>query len=158
TRPGKKIVYFTEGFGEAGFQDAQDPKGFASAKLALEQENYEVKSLLLPSVEQVPDDASVVVLAGPTRPITEAAITALEGYLKRGGHLLALVGPRMGGGKLAPFLAGWGVKVGDDIVIDREVRLFEGPRLGVVPLSRTYGAHPITQGFRDFTVFPQTSS
>jgi gliding motility-associatede transport system auxiliary component len=158
TRPGKKLVYFTEGFGEASFQDPQDPKGFASAKLALEQENYEVKPLLLPSVEQVPDDASVVVLAGPTRPLTDAAIAALEAYLKRGGHLLALVGPRIGGGKLGAFLATWGVKVGDDIVIDREVRLFEGPRLGVVPLSRTYGTHPITQGFRDFTVYPQTAS
>jgi ABC-type uncharacterized transport system involved in gliding motility auxiliary subunit len=158
TRPGKKVVYFTEGFGEAGIQDPQDPKGFANAKLALEQENYEVKSLLLPSVEQIPDDASVVVLAGPTRPLTDAAIAALEAYLKRGGRLLALAGPRIGGPKLAPFLAGWGVKVGDDIVIDREVRLFEGPRLGVVPLSRTYGTHPITQGFRDFTAYPQTSS
>ena len=158
TRPGKKVVYFTEGFGEAGIQDPQDPKGFASAKLALEQENYEVKPLLLPSVEQIPDDASVVVLAGPTRPVTDAAIAALEAYLKRGGRLLALVGPRIGGGKLRPFLASWGVKVGDDLVIDREVRLFEGPRLGVVPLSRTYGTHPITQGFRDFTVYPQTSS
>jgi gliding motility-associatede transport system auxiliary component len=158
TRPGKKVVYFTEGFGEAGIQDPQDPKGFANAKLALEQENYEVKSLLLPSVEQIPDDASIVVLAGPTRPLTEAAIAALEAYLKRGGRLLALAGPRIGGPKLAPFLAGWGVKVGDDIVIDREVRLFEGPRLGVVPLSRTYGTHPITQGFRDFTAYPQTSS
>ena len=158
TRPGKKVVYFTEGFGETGIQDPQDPKGFASAKLALEQENYEVKPLLLPSVEQIPDDASVVVLAGPTRPVTDAAIAALEAYLKRGGRLLALVGPRIGGGKLRPFLASWGVKVGDDLVIDREVRLFEGPRLGVVPLSRTYGTHPITQGFRDFTVYPQTSS
>jgi gliding motility-associatede transport system auxiliary component len=158
TRPGKKVVYFTEGFGEAGIQDPQDPKGFANAKLALEQENYEVKSLLLPSVEQIPDDASVVVLAGPTRPLTDAAIAALEASLKRGGRLLALAGPRIGGPKLAPFLAGWGVKVGDDIVIDREVRLFEGPRLGVVPLSRTYGTHPITQGFRDFTAYPQTSS
>jgi ABC-type uncharacterized transport system involved in gliding motility auxiliary subunit len=158
TRTGKKIVYFTEGFGEASLQDPQDPKGFASAKLALEQENYEVKPLLLPSVEQVPDDASVVVLAGPTRPLTEPAITALGAYLRRGGRLLALVGPRIGGEKLAPFLAEWGVKIGGDVIIDREVRLFEGPRLGVVPLSRTYGTHPITQGFRDFTVFPQTSS
>ena len=32
TRPGKKVVYFTEGFGEAGIEDAQDPKGFASAE------------------------------------------------------------------------------------------------------------------------------
>jgi ABC-type uncharacterized transport system involved in gliding motility auxiliary subunit len=161
TRSGKKLIYFTEGFGEPSIQNADDPKGFSEVKLALEQENYEVKPLLLPSVEQVPDDASAVVLAGPTRPLTDPAIAALDAYLKHGGHLLALVGPRPDGKsdeKLAAFLAQWGVKVGNDIVIDREVRLFEGPRLGVVPLSRTYGTHPITQGFKDFTVFPQTSS
>ncbi len=162
TRSGKKVVYFTEGFGEPDVKNADDPKGFSEVKLALEQENYEVKSLLLPSVEQVPDDASAVVLAGPTRPLTEAAIAALDGYLKRGGHLLALVGAGPSGDKgsekLTAFLGGWGVKVGNDIVIDREMRLFEGPRLGVVPLSRTYGTHPVTQGFKDYTVFPQTRS
>jgi ABC-type uncharacterized transport system involved in gliding motility auxiliary subunit len=161
TRSGKKLIYFTEGFGEPSIQNADDPKGFSEVKLALEQENYDVKPLLLPSVEQIPDDASAVVLAGPTRPLTDAAIAALDAYLKRGGHLLALVGPRPDSKpdeKLAAFLAQWGVKLGNDIVIDREVRLFEGPRLGVVPLSRTYGTHPITQGFKDFTVFPQTSS
>jgi ABC-type uncharacterized transport system involved in gliding motility auxiliary subunit len=161
TRSGKKLIYFTEGFGEPSIQNADDPKGFSEVKLALEQENYDVKPLLLPSVEQIPDDASAVVLAGPTRPLTDAAIAALDAYLKRGGHLLALVGPRpdsKADEKLAAFLAQWGVKLGNDIVIDREVRLFEGPRLGVVPLSRTYGTHPITQGFKDFTVFPQTSS
>jgi ABC-type uncharacterized transport system involved in gliding motility auxiliary subunit len=158
TRPGKKVVYFTEGFGEPPLAGPEDPKGFASAKLALEQENYEVKSLLLPSAETVPDDASVVVLAGPTRPLTEGAINALRGYLDRGGRLLVLGNPRGAGDKLGPFLADWGVKMGRNIVIDREVRLFEGPRLGVVPLSRTYGTHPITQGFRDFTIYPQTAS
>jgi ABC-type uncharacterized transport system involved in gliding motility auxiliary subunit len=160
TRSGKKLVYFTEGFGEPSIQNADDPKGFSEAKLALEQENYEVKPLLLPSVEQVPDDASAVVLAGPTRPLTEAAIAALDAYLKRGGRLLALVGSGAdrSGDKLAGLFAEWGVKLGSDVVIDREVRLFEGPRLGVVPLSRTYGVHPITQGFRDFTVYPQTRS
>ena len=158
TRPGKKVVYFTEGFGEAGIQDPQDPKGFAGVKLSLEQENYEVKPLLLPSAEQIPDDASVVVLAGPTRPLTDAAIAALKAYLERGGRLLALIGPRTSDERLGPFLAGWGVKLGSNIVIDREVRLFAGPRLGVVPLSRSYGTHPITQGFRDFTIYPQTRS
>lgn len=154
----KKIVYFTEGFGELGFQEQQDPKGYSGAKLALEQENYEVKPLLLPSVETVPEDASVVVMAGPTRPLTDAAIAALDGYLRRGGHLLVMIGPRQGGDKLIALLAEWGARVGGNIVIDREVRMFEGPRLGVVPLVKTYGQHPITQAFRDFTVFPQTSS
>lgn len=155
-RSTKKVVYFTEGFGEAPTDAPDDPKGFSGAKLGLEQENYDVKTLLLPSVEQVPEDASVVVIAGPTRPLTPPAIAALDGYLRRGGRLLAMVGPRQGGDALVGLLGQWGAKVGSDIVVDTEVRLFEGPRLGVVPLSRTYGQHPITQSFKDFTVFPQT--
>ena len=158
SRSGRKVVYFTEGFGEPSLQNPEDPKGFSSAKLALEQENYEVRPLVLPTVEAIPDDASAVVLAGPTRPLTDAAVGALDKYLERGGRLLAMVGPGQGGQKLREMLARWGVQVGTDIVLDRELRLFEGPRLGVVPLARTYGQHPITQGFRDFTMYPQTSS
>lgn len=154
----KKLVYFTEGFGEASIQDEQDPKGYAALKLALEQENYEVKPLVLPSAEKIPDDATAVVIGGPDRPLTDAAIAALEEYLKRGGRLFAMVGAREGDAKLSAFLANWGVKLGDNVVIDREVRLFEGPRLGVIPMTKTYGTHPITQNFRDYTVYPQTRS
>ncbi len=156
SRAGKKIVYFTEGFGEPSIQDQQDPRGFSEAKLRLEQENYEVKPLLLPSVEQIPEDADAVVLAGPTRPLTDTATAALDAYLKRGGHLFVMLGPRNDGERIGKLLADWGARLGNDIVIDREVRLLEGPRLGVVPITKTYGAHPITEGFRDFTIFPQT--
>ena len=72
------------------------------------------------------------------------------------GTLLALVGPRGGDAKLSEMLARWGAKLGNDLVIDREVRLFEGPRLGVIPITKTYGEHPITNNFKDYTVYPQT--
>src|SRR2546430_1716387 len=152
----KKAVYFAEGDGEADIADQQEPKGYAGAKLALEQENYEVKPLVLPAAESIPDDASALVLAGPARPLDEHEVQALDAYLKRGGHLLALVGPREGGDRLNGFLADWGVKVGNDIVIDRELRLFAGPSMGITPITKTYGAHPITQNFRDYTQYPQT--
>jgi len=41
-------------------------------------------------------------------------------------------------------------------VIDQVVRLFQGPTLGVQPITKTYGTHPITQNFHDYTVYPQT--
>jgi len=150
----KKVVYFTDGHGEADLQDQQDAKGYASTKLALEQENYEVKSLVL--LDQIPDDASVVVMAGPERAPSEQEVQSLDGYLKRGGHLFVLVGPREGGDTLAKFLADWGVKLGNDIVIDRELRLFEGPSLGTKPITKVYGTHPITQNFHDYTTYPET--
>jgi ABC-type uncharacterized transport system involved in gliding motility auxiliary subunit len=156
SRSGKKLVYFVEGFGQALTSAEQDPRGYAAAKLALQQENYEVKPLLLPSVENIPDDASVVVMPGVGQPLTETAVKALDNYLKRGGHLMVLVGPRQGDEKLSTFLAAWGVKLGNDIVLDQEVRLFEGPRIGMQPLAREYGAHPITQELKDYSSFPQT--
>jgi ABC-type uncharacterized transport system involved in gliding motility auxiliary subunit len=152
----KKLVYFAEGDGEADIANQDDPKGYAGAKLALEQENYEVKPLVLPSAEQIPDDASALVIAGVQRPLSEHEVQILDGYLKRGGHLLALIGPRQGDERVPKLLADWGVKLGNDIVIDEVVRLFQGPTLGVQPLTKTYGTHPITQNFRDYTVYPQT--
>jgi ABC-type uncharacterized transport system involved in gliding motility auxiliary subunit len=152
----KKLVYFAEGDGEADTKEQQEPKGYAGAKLALEQENYEVKPLVLPAAEQIPDDASVLVIAGPTRPLDEHEVQIVDGYLKRGGRLLALLGPRDGGDRLPKLLGDWGVKVGNDVVIDRELRLFAGPSLGINPLANTYGAHPITANFKDYTQYPQT--
>jgi ABC-type uncharacterized transport system involved in gliding motility auxiliary subunit len=142
----KKVVYFTDGHGEADITNQQDAKGYASAKLALEQENYEVKSLVL--LEQIPEDASVVVMAGPARGLSPQEVQTLDGYLRRGGRLFVLVGPREGGEQLTKLLDDWGAKLGNDIVIDRELRLFEGPSL--------YGTHPITQSFKDYTTYPET--
>jgi ABC-type uncharacterized transport system involved in gliding motility auxiliary subunit len=155
-RTTKKVVYFVEGFGQASTTTEDDPKGYSAAKLALQQENYDIKTLLLPSVDKVPDDASVVIMPGVGQPLTETAIGALDAYLKRGGHLFALVGPRQGDDKLVTLLSNWGAKLGNDVVLDQEVRLFEGPRVGMQPLAKDYGTHPITQGFRDYTVYPQT--
>jgi gliding motility-associatede transport system auxiliary component len=155
-RSTKKVVYFVEGFGQASTTAEDDPKGYSAAKLALQQENYEVKTLLLPSIEKVPDDASVVVMPGVGQPLTDTAVAALDGYLKQGGHLFALVAPREGTDKLTKLLDDWGAKLSNDIVLDQEVRLFEGPRVGMQPLAKEYGQHPITAGFRDYTVFPQT--
>src|SRR5207249_4150512 len=78
----RKLVYFAERDGEADIANQDDPKGYAGAKLALEQENYEVKPLVLPSAEQIPDDASALVIAGVQRPLSEHEVHILDAYLK----------------------------------------------------------------------------
>lgn len=155
-RTTKKTVYFVEGHGEADVANQQEPSGFAAAKLALEQENYEVKSLVLPSAESMPADASVVVMPGPKRALTDHELQLLDGYLKSGGHLLIMVGPREGDDGLTKLLGEWAVKLGSNIVIDQEMRLFEGPSMGIQPITKTYTPHAITQGFHDYTTWPRT--
>jgi ABC-type uncharacterized transport system involved in gliding motility auxiliary subunit len=51
------------------------------------------------------------------------------------------------------------VTVGEDVVVDRVVRLFQGPALGLTPLVETYDAeHEITKALKGRTLFPMTRS
>jgi ABC-type uncharacterized transport system involved in gliding motility auxiliary subunit len=155
-RSTKKTVYVAQGFGQGPIDDERNPQGYSAVRVGLEQENYAVKTFVWPSVDKIPDDASVVFIPGIADPPTDQAYTVLEDYLKRGGRVFLMVAPRTGDERLTALLARWGVKLGNDIVIDQEVRLFEGPKLGVQPLCQEYGKHPITDAFKGFTVFPQT--
>ena len=152
----KKVVYFVEGHGEPDVANTQDGKGYSNAKLALEQENYEVNTLVLPSAEQIPDDASIVIMAGPRRTLTAHEVRVLDEYLRGGGKLFAMIGPRQRDEGLLKLLSSWGAKLGNDIVIDQKLRLFQGPTMGIEPMTKTYGVHPITQSLRDYSTYPQT--
>ncbi len=158
TKVGKKDVYFLTGHGEPNLQDRQGEQGYALAKDALESENYQVKDLLLATQEKIPDDASLLIVAGPQKPLLDHEIKALGAYMSRGGRLLVLL-PSTGGETLKGFLKGWGVEVGDDIIVDQVIRLFAGPTLGVEPIADTYSpTHPITREFSQRTIFPLVRS
>jgi ABC-type uncharacterized transport system involved in gliding motility auxiliary subunit len=157
TRKTRKVVCVIEGHGEPDLDDLQNAKGLASFRNALTNENYEVKKVLLASEPKVPDDCSVVVVAGPQRPFLDHELQALETYLENGGRLLAMIPPRTGD-QFTTFLAKWGVKLGNDVVVDQVVRLFQGPALGLTPLANTYGFHEITRDFKQRTIFPLTRS
>ncbi|MBI3782539.1 MAG: GldG family protein [Deltaproteobacteria bacterium] len=157
TRTTKKIVCFIEGHGEPDIDDAQGPKGLGSFKQALSNENYEVKKVLLASMESIPADCSIVVVAGPEKSYQDSELTALGKFMDNAGHVLFLIGPREGA-QFEPFLAKWGVKLGNDVVVDQVLRLFQGPALGLSPLVNTYGTHDITRDFKQRTIFPMSRS
>jgi ABC-type uncharacterized transport system involved in gliding motility auxiliary subunit len=81
----------------------------------------------------------------------------LEDYLQGGGRALFLLAAQRGP-ELAPVLANYGIQMGNDIVVDQVLRLFQGPALGVEPMAQSYGRHPITEGFSQRTIFPFTRS
>ena len=69
TRSTRKTVCFIEGHGEPDIDDVQNAHALSSVKQALTNENYEVKKVLLASMANVPDDCSVVVVAGPAEAV-----------------------------------------------------------------------------------------
>jgi ABC-type uncharacterized transport system involved in gliding motility auxiliary subunit len=46
---------------------------------------------------------------------------------------------------LAEALLGWGVRLGEDVIVDETVDLFAGPRLGIQAVVASYGEHPATE-------------
>jgi ABC-type uncharacterized transport system involved in gliding motility auxiliary subunit len=158
TRSGTRTVCVLEGHGEPGLDDRESARGYALLKQALENETYQVKPVLLATVDKVPDECSVVVVAGPTRPFLAQELPLLDAYLKRGGRMLFLLPPQRAE-EFVAFLKPYGVTVGDDVVVDQVVRLFQGPALGLAPLVETYdAAHEITKGLKGRSLFPMTRS
>jgi ABC-type uncharacterized transport system involved in gliding motility auxiliary subunit len=156
TRRSAKKVYFSIGHNERAIEGdaASDGAGMSQAVEALTNEAFEVKPLLLASGAEVPADAQVLVLAGPTRPYIEAEHATLQRYLERGGALLVLMDPRAQT-DLRPDLAKWGVTVGDDVVVDIVQALSGSP---YTPFAAQYGDHPITRVLGDFTLYAAASS
>ena len=163
TKSSKKVVEFLDGHGEADPDDAETPSGYGTIKKDLEGEGYEVRKLELAQLPKVPDDANLVVVAGPIKPLGQHEIDSLNDYLKHGGRMIAMYRPQrpdnpIDEAAMVKLAGDWGVKVGNDIVVDQVVRLFEGPALGLNPIVQTYGEHPITKDFKQRTVFPMTRS
>ena len=156
TRQGVKRVYFLEGHGErSAFEAAaEEPEGLSQAIDALRNENYETESLLLAATGRVPEDADVVVIAGPTRPLLEAEHKALREYADAGGAILMMIDPRANT-DLYPLISEWGMTVGEDVIVDRVQGLFGRP---VSPFAAQYAAHPITENLREATLFHMARS
>ena len=156
TRDQQKSLYFLEGHGERNLDDIER-EGYSTVKKAIENENYVVKFLPLARTDSIPSDCSLLVIASPSSRLFDRELELIEQYLQAGGSLLALLDPPPSEG-LTGFLDGWGVKVGNDLVIDASGvgRLFgAGPTIHLVS---PYERPPSTKGFRVMTYFPYARS
>ncbi|MBW4461867.1 MAG: Gldg family protein [Nodosilinea sp. WJT8-NPBG4] len=138
-------VYFTQGHQEFTI-DGSDT-GFLQAATALEDKSAVVQPLDLSKTSTVPEDASVVVVAGPAAEFFEPEVNALQTYLNGGGSLMLLIDPRTSPG-IDRLLDPWGITLDDRIVLDTSG---SGQLVGLgpaAPLVTDFGDHPIT---RDFT-------
>src|SRR6266511_1384145 len=88
----QKKVYFTQGHGEKDHASSERD-GYNAIAAALGRENYTVDKLVVAQQGAIPDDAAVVVVAGPRTDFFPPEIDALKKYLGKGGKLLLEVDP-----------------------------------------------------------------
>jgi ABC-type uncharacterized transport system involved in gliding motility auxiliary subunit len=150
TRGGKRVVYALQGHGEGEVGNTDRP-GFSQAREAIQGANYEVKELLLLREKDVPENAAVLVVAGPKRDLLSEELTALDRYVQRGGKLLVLLDPEQAPA-LAKFLEKYGIRPGQDVIVDRLSRVLGGDYL--IPVVSQYESHPITKEFTLASFFP----
>src|SRR5437867_5550911 len=149
----KKTIYFTQGHGEKNIEDSER-NGYSNAKGGLEKEGYVVKAVNLVQEGKVPDDASVIIMAGPTSVPFPNEMDQIDGFLNdKGGSVLILLDPPPAP-SLSEFMKKWSIDVGNNFVVDASGvgRLFgAGP---TIPLVTRYSRHKITENFKVMTFFP----
>jgi ABC-type uncharacterized transport system involved in gliding motility auxiliary subunit len=156
--PGQHTIYFLTGHGERDIQTTGDT-AFTTAKSALEAKNYTVQSLNLIAQNQIPDNATVIVIAGPVQPISVTEQLLLQDYLSKGGALVLLQEPtpltQFGNSPdpLADYLAtNWGITFDNDIVIDTNTN-----QLLWAVANLPYGNHPVTEKLQGLVSFYPTA-
>ena len=145
-------LYFLEGHGEVPLAGAD--LNLQSAATELNKADFTVSPLNLIQQPQVPEDADVLIIAGPKRALVQPELDAIKTYLKNGGSLLAMLDPELKTG-LDGLLKDWGITLDKRIIVDVSPSgdsLQLGP---AVPVVVNYGNHPISQDFgQGFSYFP----
>lgn len=108
---GRRQIYAVTGHGErnlSGFEAA----GYSQVNSELLNANFTVDTLNLLAAGEVPDDADLLLIAGPTAQFNAREIEILSGYLDAGGSALILSDAATGGGAFGNGVAG--VDVSED--------------------------------------------
>jgi ABC-type uncharacterized transport system involved in gliding motility auxiliary subunit len=149
----KPKILFTTGHGEHSLDD-QGNGGLALAQQVLGRDNFDLSEWASLGQKAVPAGTDLLVIAGPTGSFVQPELDAFSAYLNNGGRMLVLLDPTLapagaGGGLVKTNLEGWlaryGIKAGQDIVIDPQ--LSPSSVSPVIFYIKSYGEHPITKAF-----------
>jgi len=112
-------LVFTTGHGERAPGGGADGYGRLAAALADEDYAPEVASLV---DGPVPDRADVLLVAGPRHDFLLPELDAVAAYLKAGGGVVMLLDPAPLP-NVAELLASLGIRLGDDMIVERDRRM-----------------------------------
>lgn len=165
-KSGERMVCAVSGSGEKSLEEMSSD-GLSNAKQAMERINYKTKTIKLLEKAEVPGDCTILLVAGPRRNYLEPMVKAMADFVDKGGDAIFLLGPALTGGKedtednkaVLELLAGWGIQLGNDVVVDESGI---GAMLGLnefVPLVVNYEGHAVVREMRRMaTAFPLARS
>lgn len=140
----KYTIYFVTGHGEKQIND-QGQFGVSLLKTYLESENYNVSSINTLTTQSIPNNASLLIIVGPTSTFLDEEQALFTDYIAGGGKILVLYDAVMDGNKsnLDKWLYNYGFGFNDDFVIDVDSSIMIP--VNIVP---QYNSHPIVEDMR----------
>ena len=155
--PQAKKVYFLSGHGEKDPGNSERI-GYSTIAESLKRDNFEFDKLVLAQTNEIPKDATIIVVAGPKTDLLEQEVPLLNEYLTaRTGKLLVLLDPPEDVKqpttvpRLAGLLKEWGINATQSMVVDLSGRTSNA----FSPVSAPpYPTHAITSNFGLLTLFP----
>jgi ABC-type uncharacterized transport system involved in gliding motility auxiliary subunit len=151
---GERWVVFLSGHGERS-PDKQANFDFSTWAGQLHQRGFQTRTLSLGEHPRVPDNTTVLVIAGPRTRLLAGEVREIQNYLDRGGNLLWLHDPGLLLG-LEPLAESFGIEFHPGVIVDPASEDITGNAAAIVVTK--YGSHPVVRSFGVNTVFPQAAS
>ena len=138
---------FLAGHGEMNVDEIDPTRGLSRLKQFLMERNFDISGLDLTTVEALPEDADLVLVAGPQAPFPPIEVERLRNYLDNQGRLIVFLEPYITHG-LDDLFYEWGIMADDRIIIDqsRDSQISGGDTL----IRQFSGTHPITAYLIDY--------
>ncbi len=141
SRSDRQKIYFLAGHGEMRLDDVSPQRGMSEVAAFLQQRNFELQFLDLSRVGDVPDDADLVVIAGPQAALLGHEVEKLRRYLsERNGRLMVMLEPGRSHG-LEDLFFEWGILADDMVLVDTGE---DFQAAGGDLIVRRFRPHPIT--------------
>ncbi|MBP9947217.1 MAG: GldG family protein [Vicinamibacteria bacterium] len=149
TRDVKKTVCFATGEGQ---RDIEDPSehGYSGVRNAITKSQYNIKTVVLLQEQKVPEDCTVLVVAGPARDLVPEAAGYIKTFVRAGGKAMLMVDPieKAPSPNYESVFTEFGVTPGADVVVDASGvgQLFgTGP---FMPIVTEYPLHEVNKDLR----------
>ncbi len=110
------VIYYTQGHGEGDMST-----DYSELKLSIERHGYDMKPLVLSSQENVPADASIVMVTSPQMDLSVQEMDKLSNYVENGGNALLMFDPlelNTPMPNFETFLTRYNIGLGYDIVFE----------------------------------------
>ncbi|MGM0608421.1 MAG: GldG family protein [Candidatus Muiribacteriota bacterium] len=141
---GKQQIYFVRGHGEKRLT-GDDEDAISTMTHLIRQDNYEINELELIRKTEIPDDAALIIVAGPEVAYAQSELNVLEDYINKGGKVIFMIDPEKE--IFEDFISRFNIKAHNKVIIDLNPL---GQYIGtnyIMPIVTNYHVHPVIEGF-----------